>query len=47
MLNVSRMPMIRPGSQGLMRIKPDLRTLTIAKPTNLGDYMSKKRFPAM
>ena len=47
MLNVSRMPMIRPSSQGFMSVKQDPRTLTIAKPTSLGDYMSKKRFPAM
>ena len=36
MLNVSRMPTIRPGSHELMRVEPDLETLATSKKTNLG-----------
>ena len=39
MLNVSRMPTIRPGSHRLLRVKLDLLTSRTTKETNLVEFL--------
>ena len=40
MLNVSRMPTIRPGSHWLMHVEQDFETFDKYNPTNLESYLS-------